>query len=69
MTLIETSRFSLLKNRQGHALLRKSDNKQLFFGAGPAEEQIQILLRDQETVEMYPGENKDVFNKWAAQYF
>lgn len=66
----ESTRYAFYFCRVGSTLVRKSDNRSVYFQPGDcdakARENVEHCF---EHTEAWPGENDRVFNHWAAEYF
>lgn len=66
----ESNRFAFYELRVGAALVRKRDNRSVYFRPGDdTSRALEDVAHCRDVPEMHPGENLQVFDRWAREYF
>lgn len=66
----ESNRFAFYILNAGAAIVRRRDNKSVYFQ--PGDDTARAVASADHcfgTAEMFPGENAGVFNQWCADHF
>lgn len=62
--------FAFHQLRVGAAIVRRGDNASVYFQPGDdTAEAIAAVGGIFDMPEMWPGENREVFDRWASQFF